>query len=62
MLHGTKYLVFNAGDGSSFTAYDGLTVIGTITTNTTPDTITSTQWIPGNLGYTTLGFILPGVA
>ena len=62
MIHGTKYLVFNAGDGSAFSAYDGLTVIGSITTNTTPDTITSSQRIPGNLGQTTLGFILPGTA
>ena len=60
-LQGTKFLVFRPGSGSSYASYSGLTVIGTVPTNTLPTAITSSQSIPGT-DYTTMDYAMPGAA
>lgn len=60
-LQGTKFLVFRPGSGSSYSSYSGLTVIGTVPTNTLPTAITSSQSIPGT-DYTTMDYAMPGAA
>lgn len=60
-LQGTKFLVFRPGSGSAHSSYSGLTVIGTVPTNTLPTSITSSQSIPGT-DYTTMDYAMPGAA
>ena len=60
-LQGTKFLVFRPGSGSSYSSYSGLTVIGTVATNTLPTAITESQAIPGT-DYTTMDYAMPGAA
>ena len=60
-LQGTKFLVFRPGSGSSYSSYRGLTVIGTVPTNTLPTAITPSQSIPGT-DYTTMDYAMPGAA
>ena len=60
-LQGTKFLVFRPGSGSSYSSYRGLTVIGTVPTNTLPTSITSSQSIPGT-DYTAMDYAMPGAA
>ena len=60
-LHGTKFLVFRPGSGSQYSSYRGLTVIGTVPTNTLPTAITSSQSIPGT-DYTAMDYAMPGAA
>ena len=60
-LQGTKFLVFRPGSGSSYSSYSGLTVIGTVPTNTLPTAITSSQSIPGT-DYTAMDYAMPGAA
>ena len=60
-LHGTKFLVFRPGSGSAHSSYSGLTVIGTVPTNTLPTSITSSQSIPGT-DYTAMDYAMPGAA
>ena len=58
-LTGTKYKRFRAGTGSSYSSYNGLTVIGSISDNTLPTAITDAQKIPGT-DYTTLNYTFAG--
>lgn len=58
-LTGTKYKKFRAGTGSSYSSYNGLTVINTVADNTLPTAVTAAQKLPGT-DYTTLTYTLPG--
>ena len=58
-LTGTKYKKFRAGTGSSYSSYNGLTVVGTVGDDVLPTVITAEHKLPGT-DYTTLTYALPG--
>ena len=58
-LTGTKYKRFRAGKGSSYSSYNGLTVLSSVPDNTLPSAVTAAQKIPGT-DYTTLNYTFPG--